>query len=119
MSENAQDAIKAFFRKAMGDPGLQAQLKAAASLPEAEALDRAAQIAREAGYDFTAADLIASSQAGAGELTLVEDGELSDQQLDAVAGGDCWSYIAPFKTCLFLYKSPADTCTFLYTCNSF
>jgi len=109
MPENAQDAMKAFFRKAMADPDLQVQLKTAASLPEDDVLDRVAQIAGDAGFDFTAADLAAFSRAAAGGLTLVEEGELSDQQLDEVAAG-CWvvknnqCWLGYSLLCPFLYE---------------
>ena len=72
----SEEQLKTFLEKVKGDTSLQEKLKAAAS-PEA-----VMEIAKEAGFSITAED-IQSMQS-----TTVE---LSDEELEGVAGGGGWT----------------------------
>lgn len=112
----SSDIIKEFFQQAMTDAALQEQLKAASSLPEGEAMEKIVEIARSAGYAFTVDDLTAFSKESAGQLKVIEDGNLTDEQMDAVAGGGCWSKAGPL--CIFWYDmGHGDGCGFAFQCN--
>ena len=87
MSQEAQKTIEEFFQKVMNDAALEEQIKTAVTLPEAEAMERIAQIASDRGYAFTASDLLTISKGSANHLTVIEDGDMTDQQLDPVTGG--------------------------------
>ncbi|MDC0269676.1 Nif11-like leader peptide family natural product precursor [Synechococcus sp. AH-551-N23] len=74
----SEEQLKAFLEKVKGDTSLQEKLKAAA---DANAV---AAIAKEAGFSISADDLTTKAQS-----------ELSDQELEGVAGGKnqlkyCW-----------------------------
>jgi len=79
--------VKAFFLKAAEDEALRAKLKALAEREEALYEDLV-RIAAEAGFEFTAQD-VRKAHATA-------DRELTDDELDAVAGGkgECWGSLA-------------------------
>ena len=66
----SEEQLKAFLEKVKGDTSLQEKLKAAAS-PEA-----ALQIAKDAGFAITAED-----------IQSMQSIELSDDELEQVAGG--------------------------------
>ncbi len=66
----SEEQLKAFLEKVKGDTSLQEQLKAASDA------DAVAAIAKEAGFNVSA-DLITKAQS-----------ELSDEELENVAGGD-------------------------------
>ena len=68
----SQDQLKSFLEKVTSDTSLQEKIKAAAS-PEA-----AIEIAKEAGFSITAEDIQAMASSMA---------ELSDEELEAAAGG--------------------------------
>ena len=70
--------VKAFFEKVAEDKELQEKLKALAEREEAMYADLV-QIASAAGFEFTTADARKAHVAAASEL--------SDEELDAVAGG--------------------------------
>ena len=75
----SEEQLKAFLEAVKGDAGLQEKLKSAAS-PEA-----AIEIAKAAGFSITSADIQSMQSAT----------ELSDEELEGVAGGnlswwDCW-----------------------------
>ena len=73
----SEEQLKAFLEKVKADTNLQEKLKAAAS-PEA-----AIDIAKEAGFAITAEDIQS--------ITV----ELSDEELEATAGGACegiWTF---------------------------
>ena len=69
----SEEQLKAFLEKVKADTSLQEKLKAAA---DAEAV---VAIAKEAGFSISADDLTTKAQS---ELS-----ELSDQELEGVAGG--------------------------------
>ena len=68
----SQDQLKAFIAKVATDPSLQEQLKAEGADPVA--------IAKAAGFTFKAQDLHRQAS------------ELSDEELESVAGGAVWPY---------------------------
>ena len=68
----SEEQLNAFLEKVKGDTSLQEKLKTAAS-PEA-----AIEIAKEAGFAITAEDIQSTQSATA---------ELSDEELEAAAGG--------------------------------
>ena len=68
--------LSAFLAALKADAGLQEKLSGAADL------DAALAIAKEAGFDVTKADWLRHQA----KQTL----ELSDEQLEDVAGGNCW-----------------------------
>ncbi len=69
----SEEQLKAFLEKVKGDTSLQEKLKAAADANAVSA------IAKEAGFSIFADDLTTKAQS---ELS-----ELSDQELEGVAGG--------------------------------
>ena len=74
----SEEQLKAFLEKVKGDTSLQEKLKAAAS-PEA-----AIEIAKEAGFAITAEDIQSMQSATV---------ELSDEELESVAGGGHFSVL--------------------------
>ena len=71
----SEEQLNAFLEKVQGDTSLQEKLKAAAS-PEA-----AIEIAKEAGFSITAED-----------IQSMQSVELSDEELEAAAGGNLGDY---------------------------
>ena len=69
----SEEQLKAFLEKVQGDTSLQEKLKAAADANDANAV---VEIAKEAGFSISA-DEINQAQS-----------ELSDKELEGVAGGD-------------------------------
>ena len=69
------EQLKGFLKKASEDGPLKEELGALAGLPEEERAERAAAIAREAGFDVSVED-----------FAPVET-ELDDDELNVVAGG--------------------------------
>ncbi|MDC0260938.1 Nif11-like leader peptide family natural product precursor [Synechococcus sp. AH-551-N17] len=67
----SEEQLKAFLEKVQGDTSLQEKLKAAADA------DAVTAIAKEAGFSISADDLTNAQS------------ELSDEELEGVAGGDC------------------------------
>ena len=81
----SKEQLKAFLEKVKSDTDMQEKLKATTS-PEA-----AIEIAKEAGFSITAED-IQSMQS--------QSGEVSDEELEAAAGGgNTCTFIGPFRTC--------------------
>ena len=84
----SEDQLKAFIEKVKADTSLQEKLKAAAS-PEA-----AVEIAKDAGFAITAENL---------QSMQPKSQELSDEELEGVAGGgqgglcihSCWTWTLP------------------------
>ena len=72
----SEEQLSAFLAALKADAGLQEKLSGAADL------DAALAIAKEAGFDVTKADWLRHQA----KQTL----ELSDEQLEDVAGGNCW-----------------------------
>ena len=68
----SEEQLKAFLEKVQGDTSLQEKLKAAADA------DAVAAIAKEAGFSISADDFKNAQL------------DLSDEQLDSVAGGNCY-----------------------------
>ena len=66
----SEEQLKAFLEKVQGDTSLQEKIKAAADA------DAVAAIAKEAGFSISADDLTTKAQS-----------ELSDEELEGVAGG--------------------------------
>ena len=66
----SEEQLKAFLEKVKGDTSLQEKLKAAADA------DAVAAIAKEAGFSISADDLTTKAQS-----------ELSEEELEGVAGG--------------------------------
>ena len=77
----SEEQLKAFLEKVKGDTSLQEKLKAAADANAVSA------IAKEAGFSISADDLTTKAQS-----------ELSDEELEGVAGGFwraneiCWNF---------------------------
>ena len=69
----SEEQLKAFLEKVKGDTTLQEKLKAASDA------DAVVAIAKEAGFSISADDLKNA------QVT-----ELSDEELEGVAGGYCW-----------------------------
>ena len=69
----SEEQLKAFLEKVKDDTSLQEKLKAAADA------DAVAAIAKEAGFSISADDLTNAQS------------ELSDEELEGVAGGFCWN----------------------------
>jgi predicted ribosomally synthesized peptide with nif11-like leader len=69
----SEEQLKAFLEKVQVDTSLQEKLKAAANA------DAVTAIAKEAGFSISADDLKNA------QVT-----ELSDEELEGVAGGYCW-----------------------------
>lgn len=72
----SKETVREFFKVAENDEALQEMIKAADSSMNV------VQIAAEKGYEFTELELQAVMQ-----KTVAEDGDLSEEELDAVAGG--------------------------------
>ena len=69
------EQLKGFLKKASEDGPLKEELGALAGLPEEERAERAAAIAREAGFDVSVEDFAPA------------EAELDDDELNVVAGG--------------------------------
>ena len=68
----SEEQLKSFLEKVKTDTGLKEKLKAAADS------DAVLAIAKEAGFSISADDLKNAQS------------ELSDEELEGVAGGECW-----------------------------
>ena len=73
----SEEQLKAFLEKVQGDTSLQEKLKAAADS------DAVVAIAKAAGFSISADDLTKSS-------------ELSEEELEGVAGGNGWRLLWAF-----------------------
>jgi len=79
----SQANVELFYAKLKDDPALLSSLSQGAST-QAEVIERAVAAGKAQGLDFTAAE----AQAWVSEqTTIADDGELSDAQLEGVAGG--------------------------------
>ena len=78
----SEEQLKAFLEKVKADTSLQEQLKAAADS------DAVLAIARDAGFSISADDLTTKAQS-----------ELSDEELEGVAGGGFWTMAKGFLCC--------------------
>ncbi len=76
MASSNQKAVVDFLEAAANDPALQKMLQ------EAKDMESVVKIGQERGFGFSAADFEAIASA-----TVSNDGELSDDDLDGVAGG--------------------------------
>ena len=85
----SEEQLKAFIEKVQGDDSLQEKLKAAANP------DAVVSIAKEAGFSISADDLKNAQS------------ELSDEELEGVAGGDVQSKHNPCNT---MYGGTCQTC---------
>jgi predicted ribosomally synthesized peptide with nif11-like leader len=80
----SMDAVEAFFEKAKGDPGLQAEIAETIDGVEEYGCCTLADLAVRHGFEFTAVELHEAIE----ELRDYLDGrELTDEDLEAVAGG--------------------------------
>lgn len=79
----SQANVELFYAKLKNDPALLSSLSDGAST-QAELFERAAAAGQAQGLDFTAAEADAWV---AEQGSISEDGELSDAQLEGVAGG--------------------------------
>ena len=70
----SEEQLKAFLEAVKADAGLQEKLKAA------ENVDAVVEIAKAAGFVISVEEL-KSAQA-----------EVSEEELEGVAGGDCWTF---------------------------
>ena len=88
----SEEQLKAFLEKVKADTSLQEKLKAAADV------DAVLAIAKEAGFIITANDLTKPQS------------ELSEQELEGVAGGDQKGDLVMGFVCGFLMMVPSITC---------
>lgn len=79
------EQAKAFIEKAQSDEALRAKLKAIKTENKEEAVAAVVRIAADAGYSFDAQHYAAAANAHVEAQYAA--GELSDEQLDQVAGG--------------------------------
>ena len=77
-------SLNQFQNEVMQDSALQEQFKTAAATSPESLGELAVKLGSERGYSFTTSEV---EQALAAQNAASEAGELSDQQLDAVAGG--------------------------------
>lgn len=89
----SEEQLKAFLEKVQGDTSLQEKLKAAA---DANAV---AAIAKEAGF-MISADNLAKAQS-----------ELSEEELEGVAGGCYWNHSAMFSFWGAMFCSNNPNCS--------
>ncbi len=82
----SKEAIEQMFQSAGNDPDLQHQLEAAGGFAQV------VEIGAEKGYQFTEAEAQALLRERGIMLGDSEEGELSDEALEAVAGGDWGSW---------------------------
>ena len=76
------DSVNQFYQEVMQEPALLQQFQAA---PDQESLaNMAVKVSQQKGYSFTVAEV---EQALAAQSAASETGELSDEQLETVAGG--------------------------------
>ena len=80
------ETVKSFYNKMENDASLVEQVQQS----QGDGLDALVAVAKENGYEFNRSDLeqFYSSEAGAG----APEAEMSDQQLEAVAGGGWLSF---------------------------
>ena len=88
----SEEQLKAFLEKVKGDTSLQEQLKAAADV------DAVLAIAKETGFSITANDLTKPQS------------DLSDQELEGVAGGDQAGDLAVGMACAVFMWIPSVSC---------
>ena len=88
----SEEQLKAFLEKIKGDTGLQEKLKAAADV------DAVLAIAKETGFSITANDLTKPQS------------DLSDQELEGVAGGDQAGDLVKGMACFILILAPSLSC---------
>ena len=89
----SEEQLKAFLEKVQGDTSLQEKLKAAADV------DAVAAIAKEAGFSVSADDLTTKAQS-----------ELSNQELEGVAGGG-WLLTARGLNVFKICTKPMKICS--------
>lgn len=92
--------LQQFFEKAQSDPGLQNKIVQLIKKNEEESLENLVALGAEAGYDFSKEHLLQVIQETADSMN---QGELDEEQLEAVAGGDStsstlgWIYLSIFS----------------------
>ena len=95
-------AVSLFLEKVAADEQLQSQLaEVLESAEDAEGADReaAAGLAKEHGFDFTSEELWAEIQKRQAEFQQRQEaGELTDEELEAVAGGTSPVVLVTFAT---------------------
>ena len=84
----SEEQLKAFLEKVEADTSLQEKLKAAADA------DAVVSIAKEAGFSISADDIKAQS-------------EISEEELEGVAGGGCCNSWNSYLMCGSLDQGPA------------
>ena len=92
----SEEQLKAFLEKVKADTSLQEKLKAAADADAADAdaadADAVTAIAKEAGFNVSADDLTKAQS------------ELSDEELEGVAGGVWWFQCGPNQITMKLFN---------------
>lgn len=83
----SQENVRLFFTKVKEINELQEQLKSLQQTAGGDLLSQAVNLGAEHGYEFTEEEMRDELQQIS--ISTVEEGELSDEQLEAVAGGGC------------------------------
>lgn len=81
------ESVMRFWEKVSKDKTLQGRLKPAQGMNEAKASEAATQVAKDAGFRFTPGELATVTNALQGTGWIAHKAELSDAQLEGVAGG--------------------------------
>ncbi|MFH1886175.1 MAG: Nif11-like leader peptide family RiPP precursor [Pseudomonadota bacterium] len=102
------ETLKAFVEKVKGDENLQREMAVLSEKKDQDALDA---FMKEQGVSEEDIQLLAAQQ-----QTMTTGGELSDEMLEMVAGGGCWSNVGGTQgMCLFChFDGGAGKCALLH-----
>ncbi|SMP54804.1 Nif11-like leader peptide family RiPP precursor [Anoxynatronum buryatiense] len=83
----AANQVKAFFEYVKNSEDVQRQMQAIQETGESDLLNIYVQLAQVNGFEVTAEELETEIEGMA--MNMVGEGELSDEELESVAGGGC------------------------------